>query len=417
MRIPRIVMRKQLVYAIVVFFYVVSAIAFESTPETARISTLAIYAVFLIGAADAFLHHRIIINIYIVALILLCVDVYIMTISPLISPSTGAQITYYLLTCSVLCILVLWLSAYYMETIHAILAANIVGSLILVYRIIAAYGGIAQVIVLASSKGESRIGKLIANENAIGLFLMSGILSCFLFLFAKKRALLLKLILLLSIGIMAAMVLLSGSRKSLLFLVLGAVVFIIMHYQKYSFAKKLAVYLAVILAIIALISVLRTVPVFSTIYMRFELLIKGFLGEARYATDVTRKYMIATGLEEFWESPLFGRGTGRSYELFGTYSHNNFVELLMNYGIVGFCLYYIPYIPLLVRLFKLACRQDIYATFFFVYISMQLALGVGVVSYYSRHSQLITAAAWGYTIYIARGKDNQVRAYEIEKPV
>ena len=63
--------------------------------------------------------------------------------------------------------------------------------------------------------------------------------------------------------------------------------------------------------------------------------------------------MIEIGLQKWQESPLWGYGfdsfkyfnesvTGHFY-----YSHNNFVEMLYNLGIIGFIAYYSYYIKLL----------------------------------------------------------------------
>ena len=66
-----------------------------------------------------------------------------------------------------------------------------------------------------------------------------------------------------------------------------------------------------------------------------------------------RSQMIEIGLQKWQESPLWGYGfdsfkyfnesvTGHFY-----YSHNNFVEMLYNLGIIGFIAYYSYYIKLL----------------------------------------------------------------------
>ena len=144
---------------------------------------------------------------------------------------------------------------------------------------------------------------------------------------------------------------------------------------------------------------------FSTINERLELLFEGFGGGgSSYQTDQTRKMMISQGMEAFYQKPILGHGTGYSYTLFGTYSHNNFVELLMNYGMVGFILYYAVYLFIIVKLWRQVKQGDLYAVYFFVYIGVQLLLGVGWVNYYSRPTQLVTALAFGYIVFQKKQK-------------
>ncbi len=396
------------IYSALVFFYVVSAIAFECTPNTARIATVAIYTLFFAGVGYLYLHRRIKVNMYIMFIIVMSLYVYSRAFSVMISASTGMRTAYVFLTCCALCAVVFWLSLRYREVIHAILAASIFGSFILVGRIIVAYGGIAEIVSRASNPGaEFRIGKLLTNENAIGLFLAGAILAGVTTLFIKKRTILYKILLYSCIVIFTIMLLLTGSRKALLFAVIGTILLLMLAYQKEQILKRIILWFAIAGAVVGLVYLLRSVPIFGTIYKRFELLFETFFGETVYKPDRVRERMVATGIEDFLDIPLFGKGAGRSYTLFRTYSHNNFVELLMNYGVIGFLLYYIPYIALLAQLTKRSFRGDIYAMYFLVYVAMQLVLGVGWVNYYDRICQMTTAAAWGYITSCAEKENVQ----------
>lgn len=59
--------------------------------------------------------------------------------------------------------------------------------------------------------------------------------------------------------------------------------------------------------------------------------------------------MITFGIEKFFENPIFGFGLNCFSQLllgylgFSTYSHNNFIEMLCDLGLVGFVLYYSIY--------------------------------------------------------------------------
>jgi O-antigen ligase len=379
-----------------VFVYIVSAIAFEMTEETARISTLAIYAVFAVGLLFLLLNNKIILNEYSIFLIIFCLYVYLECMAPNTSKSNGMQVAYWVLTCAIACLMIFWMTVKYSAITNYAMVAYVIGALILAGRLISEYGGIAEIIEIASEKGENRIGNLMGNENAIGLFFANGIL-CSLIFIMKKPKILVRILLIVAMVALAAMLLLTGSRKSVVLALTGILLIVFLNYRNASITKKVVVALVVVAALIGAYKLITTLPMFSTINERFDQLFKGFLGEdTSYDTDMTRKYYISRGLEAFYEKPIFGHGTGYSYVLFGTYSHNNFVELLMNYGIIGFCLHYVPYVFLIVGLFKLALKKDITAIYFITYIGLQLILGIGWVSYYDRPAQIVSALAFAY---------------------
>jgi O-antigen ligase len=73
------------------------------------------------------------------------------------------------------------------------------------------------------------------------------------------------------------------------------------------------------------------------VYERFER-----LAEGRDRSGQTRLSMIVRGYELWQASPLWGYGIDqfRYVSGFAKYSHNNYVELLVSFGMVGFLLYY-----------------------------------------------------------------------------
>lgn len=386
-----------ILFSVVVAVYVISALAFESTPETAWISTLAIYAVFVSGLLYMLMWRTVKINTYVLSIVLMWLYAFVMSMTPNASTSMGGQIAYLILTCTVLCIMVYWLVSDYMQIVPTIILANIIGACVLTLRIVTAYGGIVQVLAFASQAGERRIGGAVNNENAIGLFLAEGVLACLFFLVTEKRRKIVKISLIAGMVILLVMTLLTGSRKATVFAGLGITFFVLMFFRRERWWKKFLLIVLLVVAIIVALNLLKNIPAFSTIFTRFELLFEGLLqGGSSYHTDETRADMISVGLAAFWERPIFGNGTGYSYRLFSTYSHNNYVELLMNYGLIGFLIYYVPYAILLVRLWRRVKQQDVYAMHFLAYIVLQLALGIGWVNYYDRMTQLMTAAAWGY---------------------
>ena len=110
--------------------------------------------------------------------------------------------------------------------------------------------------------------------------------------------------------------------------------------------------------------VLFYVPaVYNVIGSRYEVLIEGLLfGEIEAGTSFYyRNKMALQGLRWFAEKPVFGYGLD-AYSLlspYKTYSHNNFIEMLVNTGIVGFLLYYCAIFVLLIRANKKRKMDDL----------------------------------------------------------
>lgn len=75
------------------------------------------------------------------------------------------------------------------------------------------------------------------------------------------------------------------------------------------------------------------------------------------ASTSQRSDLITEGIRLWSERPLLGWGPGQYRWVnkvdFGVYSHNNFIELLVNFGLLGFFIFYSVHFYLLRKLFKL----------------------------------------------------------------
>ncbi len=393
-----------------IVLYIVSAIAFECTPETARIATLGIYFVFAVGVIYILLINKVIVNIYDASLLLMVLCVIIMNL-PMGLSENSLDTMYWVLTCSALCFIVKFMVCKNNGVVKWILFASIIGSIILVVRIINAYGGIGQMLNYATSGGEKRVGEL-ANENTIGIFMANAVLCCFSFIFYSK-GLFKKIALSILMVVFITMLLLTGSKKAIIFIVVGSLIYLFCFTRKQNVSKKIFIVMLILILVLAIIYAVSNLAAFGTIKSRLEQLVEFLTGEGEASqTDQNRINMISGGMSAFLESPIFGNGTGYSYVLFGTYSHNNFVEILMNYGIVGFSIYYLHYLFLIPKLWKMAKNKDIYAIYFLTYIILQILLSIGWVNYYDRMAQLVTAAAWGYvSINSTKGEQNETNQH------
>ncbi len=89
--------------------------------------------------------------------------------------------------------------------------------------------------------------------------------------------------------------------------------------------------------------------------------------DTSYSTDICKE-MIKIGWLAFLRRPLFGNGWFyfSVYSGLGTYSHNNYIEILVTYGLAGFIFYYGIFISTFIKLCK--CLQNNYSKLFFTLI-------------------------------------------------
>ena len=179
---------------------------------------------------------------------------------------------------------------------------------------------------------------------------------------------------------------LTGS-KSVVLLLIAFTVMLMMFRSK---GRKKGLYFIVgLLFIIGTYWIIMNVPVFYDIIgRRFEKMNAGLSGgEGGFSMDV-RSLMIGSGLGWFMDKPLLGYGFNGYCILFGkltgitVYSHSNIIEMLVNSGIIGFCLYYSLTIYIVVKLWKPALHdKESLAMVLFVFTIITGVLDFVVMSY------------------------------------
>ena len=388
------------IVSLVLGLYIVAAVAFECTANTARISTIGIYLVFLTGLIHLLVTKQFQINEHCICLLLVLAYVYIMTIFN--HNSLSNTVAYYCLTCTVLCLLSynVYICADCERITVVCLLAFILGALILAVRVVSSYGGIEEMIKFASSGDkERRVGGELLNENTFGLYMANAFFGCLvLFGRLKSRRRWVSILLLLISPIFTIMLLLSVSKKAILFLIFGSIILIVYLFRSYKGAYRIHALIAIFVGVAVILYMIMNVPAFHSVSLRFSDMFSHLADSSSgSSSDQNRDYMISRGLSAFLESPVFGNGTAYSYKLFGAYAHNNFVDILMNYGLIGFLLYYFPYIILFPRLVSLTRNGNLFALYFLIFVSMQVFLGIAWVNYYERITQLFTIFAVGYS--------------------
>lgn len=191
-------------------------------------------------------------------------------------------------------------------------------------------------------------------------------------------------------------IMLTGSRKALLILILPFLIFAFYNYKKHLFKAIIMILVAVIIIWIAL-----KIPFFYDIIgRRIEELINIVTGNTTGHEDNSRKILIELGWNWFCESPICGYGmncfrvlsdsvarfAGKNF-----YAHNNYIEILVGGGIIGFCIYY-SYILLLLR--RLRHHRGVLSRYAAIILSILLIMDFANVSYYDVIMQMLIVFAF-----------------------
>lgn len=241
----------------------------------------------------------------------------------------------------------------------------------LIFYSLYVYGGLSGFLTIMSTG--HRMGDLIGNQNTYGLvFANAALVALYYFFFNNEKRHVLLAGLLIFFGFS------SGSKK-VAFLLLIGLLFLIL--SKHGIRKLLKV---IFYSTVSLLVgwVFINLPVFSTILKRLE----SYLSVSGNSSDNLRAELIRYGLELFAENPLFGYGLN-NYRLFhwsGVYSHNNYIEVLVSLGIVGFIVYYLIFVKSITALFrKRRYLNPIHFLLIFSIIS-SFIFDYGMVQFYSK---------------------------------
>ncbi len=111
-----------------------------------------------------------------------------------------------------------------------------------------------------------------------------------------------------------------------------------------------------------------------------------FSSESRFGSTEHRRRLLEFGLMVFQDNPLFGYGLNNFRYLSENnyYSHNNFIELLVGVGLIGFSLFYYIYFYIFTLIYKMPKSELKILIMFFIVIL--LAMDMAAASYDSKLS-------------------------------
>lgn len=201
------------------------------------------------------------------------------------------------------------------------------------------------------------------------------------------------------------MVLASASRAALGILLLSMVLIFL---AKYILKNSYKILLILPLSIMVIYSILQ-LSIMDSIKLRFFRLHLSFSGNEVDGDGTLRINMVKWGWDWFIENPVWGYGIGNYGPLlYGkvglqTYAHNNFIELLVGVGIIGFLLYYLVYVYIFHSLYLLLKDKAEYSVTMFVLFVTMVVAEVGYVSYTNKMTYVLLGI---FLAYIRINKKN-----------
>lgn len=262
--------------------------------------------------------------------------------------------------------------------------------------------------------GETTFGN--ANNLAIVMMISIYCISWFI-IYGKKKYYLINIILLIIYFYVIAM---SGGRKYFLLpFIFIAIMFLLKNGLKKILPSMLFLILILIIGSATIWSVINVPLLYNSIGVRFEGLLSFFSGDQRNIDDSTliRFMMIENGWKWFLQQPLIGFGLNNYRvllnEILGlNYAHNNFIELMVDLGMVGLLIYYSFYAFLIGKLAQI--RNDITGIrdFFLAFMITLLIFEIGSVTYNLYVVQifigLAAAYAWLYSKWMREYNNGQI---------
>lgn len=250
------------------------------------------------------------------------------------------------------------------------------------------------------------------NPNTIGM--VSGI-SCSLAIYFYKfdEKFKRKYLMLILAGLFMFVILITASKKALLFpIAIYSIFKLISGKDKQLIFNIIVIF---IISALALWAILNIPVLYEMIGYRIDSMLNGFFGdeEDMDGSTHTRMILMELGMMVFPDRPLLGHGVCNfiaiyhSYfpEKYAVYAHNNYIELMVDLGVVGLVLYYIFYLYLIIKLYILANRDnDSMAMFLLSVVVTLVFIHYGFVAFYSPFNNIFLTFATCYALVESNNK-------------
>lgn len=388
------------IWTVTLMFYIICNGAF-SYGDLKILNTLALYLFFGVSMLIILIKGKVRLDLTIVTLIIYAI---LMLVGMLYTPTSANKVTGVVYDYITMLVLVVCVIQYIREVadLENIMFAYMLAGLALAIYVYAQYGNEFWTILQENAQQEDqnridRLGSELANANTISMLAaFSVVIGIYQLIFNRKN--LITTVFCVAVVVFCFIVsMAAGSKKSLIIIFVS---FVAMYFYNAigskNFLKQLRNLLLTIAAIVAVVVLLTRIPIFSVVVTRYESFFSFMEGGQGTTSEIDRMNLISKGMEVWWNHPLFGAGTYASGHYLGVYAHNNFVELLVNSGLVGLIVFYTVYIvtgyKYIRNSIKYKNNSKIVILLFAVFLSVLIS-GVAMVYYYDRYFMILIATA------------------------
>ena len=242
--------------------------------------------------------------------------------------------------------------------------------------------------------GEIQIGDNLIegwNGNGIGFMATEGAFAGF-YLIDKSKSKLMKLVILAVNLFFCFVTMYTGSRTAFAMLVAGILLYL---YIKKPTKILRNIILTIVLLYVIYYLIMNVEGIYNVLGTRIKSLLALITGKGEADHSATlRDTFVQNGKIWFKESPLIGYGVNNYRVLdkeatgFGFYAHNTYIEIAVDFGVVGLVWYYLVYVILVLRLLKTAKNNPLHS-FLLASLVASLISHLGTVSYYGIYQNLL----------------------------
>lgn len=278
--------------------------------------------------------------------------------------------------------------------INLIINTIIFSSIVLGVNLIMRYG----IFVFINGRRSTENG---ISANLVGMIAaIAGVLAFYRLKEHKENKIIYTILLVINVII----IVLSASRKALFFFLIPIIIYYVLNSKNIlNTVKKIG--MSVVICIVAYFMIMKVPFLYNSVGYRVETMINGLVGEGETDSSTSfRLTMIEWGIEWFKEKPYLGYGINNYKNLLGTkktffgsegvYAHNNYIELLVDIGIIGTMVYYSIYLVTLCVGIKKIRKMSMLQMIMLGILIACIINEYGMVTYYAKFNQLILALLW-----------------------
>lgn len=388
--------------------YIICSTAF-SYGSLRMLNSYALYLFLGVSAFCVFFKRRFKFNGMVLSLILYAILMAVGTLYTPADTSVAEDTLYLYITMAVVAICAIQCIDDQQDIKHIMTAFMWAGVALVIY-VYAQYGNefwaLLQENENAANTNINRLGDEYVNANMIGMCAAISVIIAVFKLIYEKNPLWKKVLYAAIIVFCFIMAMASASKKGVLMLAVAAFgIWLYSAFGNRNILRQLRNILILCFAFVAVYLLIINVPIFSGIALRIESLFETLSGTSSNKSDLTRMYMVEKGIEVWWDHPIFGAGTVASDHYFGVYAHNNYVELLMNSGMVGLIVFYMPQFSAFANYFinhRVYKSKSKHSALLFALLLAIFACSVGMVYYYERYFMVLIAVIVSATTVLKR---------------